>query len=395
MKLLRPKLIRITTVPGSLRTLLKDQLKYMNQYFEVVAIASPDENIEKDIRENEGVRFIPVLMTRKISLLTDLKSLWKLYNIIRKERPAIVHTHTPKAGLLGMIASLLAGVPVRLHTVAGMPLLEANGFRRKLLDVVEKITYICATKVYPNSFGLYDIILKNKYAPEKKLKVLGNGSSNGIDTSYFDPQLYENFDTSEFKKNIGIENDDFVFVFIGRLVKDKGVNELIEAFISLRRDYSKVKLLILGSFEAHLSPLKPEVVKEIETNESIIYVGYQRDVRPYLLISNIFVFPSYREGFPNVVLQAGAMGIPSIVSDINGCNEIITDGLNGLIIPAKDQEILRERMKSLMNDNALRSQLSAKSREIIITKYQRYKIFENLLQEYNVFIEQRQAQVYK
>jgi hypothetical protein len=128
MKLLRPKLIRITTVPGSLRTLLKDQLKYMNQYFEVVAIASPDENIEKDIRENEGVRFIPVLMTRKISLLTDLKSLWKLYNIIRKERPAIVHTHTPKAGLLGMVASLLAGVPVRLHTVAGMPLLEAERF---------------------------------------------------------------------------------------------------------------------------------------------------------------------------------------------------------------------------------------------------------------------------
>lgn len=386
---MKPKLIRITTVPGSLRTLLKDQLRYMNQYYEVLAIASPDEDIEKDIRENEGVRFTPVLMTRKISLLADLKSLWKLYNIIRKERPAIVHTHTPKAGLLGMIASFLARVPIRLHTVAGMPLLEASGFKRKVLYIVEKITYICATKVYPNSFGLYEIIIKDKYAPEKKVKVLGNGSSNGIDTSHFDPQLYTKFNTNEFKKNIGIENSDFVFTFIGRLVKDKGVNELVEAFISLKKKYPNIKLLMLGNFEAHLSPLKPEIVKEIDSNNSIIYVGHQKDIRPYLKISDIFVFPSYREGFPNVVLQAGAMGIPTIVSDINGCNEIIIDGLNGLIIPVKDEKILKKRMEVLMNDEALRKQLAAKSREMIITRYQRHKICEDLLQEYNLFMQQK------
>ena len=236
-----PKLIRITTVPQSLRGLLNGQLKFMFQNgFDVVGISSPGE-ILNEVGENEGVRTIAVEMTRTISPLKDLKSVICLYKILKNEKPEIVHTHTPKAGIVGMLAAKMAGVPHRLHTVAGMPLLVATGKKRKLLDAVEKYTYHCATKVFPNSYGLFEIILKNNFTTKEKLKVIANGSSNGIDTSYFDPKLIRDEKKQKLKNSLGITPEDFIYVFIGRIVKDKGINELVKAFKDLKSKFKNLK----------------------------------------------------------------------------------------------------------------------------------------------------------
>ncbi|PKP24322.1 MAG: glycosyltransferase family 1 protein [Bacteroidetes bacterium HGW-Bacteroidetes-2] len=388
----KPKLIRITTVPLSLNVLLKGQLRFMKEHFEVLAVASGPKVELDEVSNREGVPTAQVEMTRAITPFKDLKAVWQLYKLFKKEKPHIVHTHTPKAGTVGMLAAKLAGVPHRIHTVAGLPLLEATGAKRKLLDTVEKFTYSCATKVYPNSKGLYDIILKEGYiknnnviASEAKLKVLGNGSSNGIDTTYFNPKNFTARQNQDLKNSLGIHPNDFVFIFVGRLVGDKGINELVTAFSLCERsaaNSSTPKLLLVGPLEPHLDPLQPETLQEIQNNPNILTVGWQSDVRPYLAISNALVFPSYREGFPNVVMQAGAMGLPAIVTNINGCNEIIEDGKNGTIIPVKNTAALQEKMQQLIEDTAYYQHLKQNARQMICERYEQQVVWEALLAEY-------------
>ena len=381
------KIIRITTVPRSMGGLLEGQLRFMSDYYEVVGVSGKGYKIQGEdildyVSRQENIRVIPVEMTRKITPIKDLIAVYKLYRIFKKEKPNIVHSHTPKAGTLSMIAANLAGIPNRLHTIAGLPLLEATGFKRKLLDIVEKITYACATMIYPNSFGLKTIILENNFTKEEKLKVIANGSSNGIDTDYFNSELFQEEDKITLLKELEIKEDDIVFVFVGRLVKDKGINELINSFNKISDQYKNAKLLLVGSYEKDLDPLLPASENEINNNPSILSVGWQEDVRPFFAISDVLVFPSYREGFPNVVMQAGSMGLPSIVTNINGCNEIITEGVNGTIIPVKNEQALYAAMIRFITDKKYCIQLSKESRNMICKKYEREYVWHELLIEY-------------
>ena len=375
------KLFRLTTVPSSFEILLKGQLHFMQQYYDVTIICSNKEQLKK-IGIAENVKIYPVELTRQITLIKDIKALWVLYRYFNKEKPDIVHTHTPKAGLIGMLAACLAKVPYRLHTVAGLPLMETAGLKRKILNLTERLTYQCAHHVYPNSKGLYEFIIKNKFCPKHKLKMIGNGSSNGINTAYFSPNLYYPKQKEEFRNKTNIPFSDVIFCFVGRLVRDKGINELVHAFIEINKEYPNTKLLLVGPFERELDPLLPETEKEIQNHPNIISIGFQVDVRPYLVISDIFVFPSYREGFPNVVMQAGAMELPCIVTDINGCNEIIEDGVNGLIIPPKNEEQLQAKMQLLLKNLDLRNQLKQNARRMITSRYEQKMVWIALLEEY-------------
>lgn len=377
---MKKKLIRITTVPISLEKLLENQLGYMKQYYDVTAISSDRVSLER-VGRLQGVPVYNVEMTRKITPLQDVKAVWQLFTFFRREKPFIVHTHTPKAGTVGMIAAKLAGVPHRLHTIAGLPLLEATGKKRKLLNMVEKMTYAAATKIYPNSYGLKEIIIQEKFCKSEKLTVIGNGSSNGINTAYFDPALFSEEDKTILKNKLGIDPSDFVFIFVGRLVGDKGINELVSAFQKKEKG-NPVKLVLVGSQEDDLDPLQKETLLQIQSNPNIIAVGHQTDVRPYLAISDVLVFPSYREGFPNVVMQAGAMELPSIVTDINGCNEIIIEGQNGLIIQVKDSNAVYESMRKMMDDTSLRIFLQKKARPMIVSRYEQEVVWKALLEEY-------------
>jgi len=377
----KKKLVRITTISRSLKKLLEGQLLYMSDYYEVIGVSSEEELLIELASKNEFRPFF-VPLTRKITLYQDLKCLYILYRFFRKERPYIVHTHTPKAGTIGMIASRLAGVKHRLHTVAGMPLLEAKGFKRFVLNSVEKLTYSCATKIYPNSYGLQNIILEEKFSSSDKMKVLGNGSSNGIDIEYFDPAHFKESDNLKLRKEYGINKDDKVLLYIGRLVGDKGINELIASLEQLENKYENLKLVLVGKMEEDLDPLNEVTLDKIKNDPNIIRTGYQNDVRPFLAFADILTFPTYREGFPNVVLQAGAMNLPSIVTDINGCNEIVKDRYNGLIIRPKNIEDLTEAIVTLIENKEMYDSFKKITRKNIVEKYSRKEMWASIYTEY-------------
>ncbi|MCO6164221.1 glycosyltransferase family 4 protein [Flavobacterium sp. NRK F7] len=377
----KKKLIRITTVPISLDKLLSGQLNYMTMFYEVIAVSSEKKYLEQ-VGENEKVSVFHLEMTRKITPLKDFFAILKLYFFLRKEQPQIIHSHTPKAGLVAMVAAKLARVPIRLHTVAGLPLMEAKGMKRKILVWVEKMIYFCATRVYPNSEGLHDFILNEGFCSKEKIKVIGKGSSNGINTRHFCLEKIDILHQQVLKDKLKIGSEDFVFIFVGRLVTDKGINELIQAFKKIHTFFQNAKLLLVGPYETELDPLQKETVLEIENNTAIIHVGYQPDVRPYFAISNVLVFPSYREGFPNVVMQAGAMELPCIVTDINGCNEIIMSDYNGLIIPVKNANAIFEGMKLFLEDTLYYQKLKLHARKKIVENYEQETVWKAVLDEY-------------
>ncbi len=374
------KIIRITTVPISLKKLLKGQLRFMNNFYEVIGVASPGEELA-DVEREEGIRTIPLYMSRVLSPIGDIASLARMVRMLLRERPDIVHSHTPKAGIVAMLASFICNVPHRLHTVAGLPLMEATGLKRQVLLFVEWLTYKCATKVYPNSNGLKKYIIENISVARCKLSVIGYGSSNGIDTKHFDRTEEVNRVARGLRKTLNLEGS-FSFIFLGRIVKDKGIEELLAAFDKLSNESENVKLIIVGWEENDLDPMSGSARTVLESNSSIINVGFKDDVRPYLAISNCLTLPSYREGFPNVVLQACSMRLPCIVSDINGCNEIIQNTINGLVIKPKDAESLYLAMKKLVTDQPLLESLSQQSRKGVVDKYSQDFIHNEMLSEY-------------
>ena len=359
------KLIRLSTVPGSLNTFYKGFLKELsNEGYEVVAISSPGDPLN-EIEEREGVKTLAIPMERHISPFKDLKSLLKLIKVFKKEKPDLIHSITPKAGLLSMIAGWITNVPVRLHTFTGLVFPTSTGLKQKILILTDRITCACATHVNPEGQGVRNDLINYKIT-KKPLKVLGYGNIKGIDLKHFDPELTDIIKKSKEFKTEGI----FTFIFIGRLVGDKGINELIAAFKQLNEKYPKTKLILLGDKEQNLDPLKPDTLTEIENNPAIEAVGRKKDVRPWLLASDALVFPSFREGFPNVVIEAGAMGLPSIVTDINGSREIIIEGENGTIIPSKNEKALFDAMEKFLNSPDKLKQMADKSRDLVSSRFE-------------------------
>jgi glycosyltransferase involved in cell wall biosynthesis len=357
----------------------------MNQYFDVLAISSSGEDL-KTVKEEQGVKTKSIELSRQITPIKDLISLYNMVILFKKEKPDIVHTHTPKAGLIGMLAACITRVPHRLHTVAGLPLMESTGVKRKVLLFVEWLTYKSATHVYLNSQGLKEFILLNKLAKSNKVKVLGNGSSNGIDTNHFMRTDEVLKDSEYIRIKYNINKEDFIFIFVGRIVQDKGINELLHAFDKLSKETTNIKLLLVGPFEEALNPISENSKVILNNNQNIIEVGFQNDVRPFFALSDCLVFPSYREGFPNVVIQAGAMGLPSIVSNINGCNEIVEDGINGLIVSPKDEDVLYDAMNKVFKDDELRVLLSKDARRLIVDRYDQQFIWNIIKNEYDLLL---------
>lgn len=381
----RIKVFRSAAIPASLNVLLKGQLNYLQNYFTVTAIASDGPDLlEVKVRENVAIKSIEI--QRKISLFKDFFSLVNLFIFFKKEKPHIVHSITPKAGLLSMLAAKFAGVPIRIHTFTGLVFPTSSGAMQKLLIKMDQLLCWAATNIYPEGNGVKNDLINYKIT-SKPLKVLANGNVNGIDLEYFSKTTISAIQQNQLKQELGIEDNDFVFIFVGRLVKDKGINELVEAFSNLKSQ--NLKLLLVGPFEQELDPLLPETLAEIEQNKNIITVGFQKDVRPYFAISDALVFPSYREGFPNVVMQAGAMELPSIVTDINGCNEIIVNEQNGVIIPVKNTITLQEEMQRLMSDKIRYEFLKKNSRSMILSRYSQELVWNELLKEYQHLLKEK------
>jgi glycosyltransferase involved in cell wall biosynthesis len=381
----KPKLLRTATVATSLDILLKGQLRFLQNHFEVVAVSGNDTHLQT-VKEREGVTVIDVPMARKINVLFDLISLFRLYRTLKKEKPTLVHSITPKAGLLTMTAAWLARVPIRMHTFTGLVFPTQQGLMKKILITTDKIVCKMATHVYPEGQGVKNDLVSFQIT-SKPLKVLANGNVNGIDTAYFATHHFSDNDKQSLRKEWNIQSEDLVFIFVGRLVGDKGINELITAFTEINTHNKTAKLLLVGPYEHELDPLTETTLDAIYENTNIITTGFQDDIRPFLAISDVFVFPSYREGFPNVVMQAGAMGLPSIVTDINGSNEIIQHNHNGSIIPTKDTSALTHAMQQLIDNPTLRQSLAQNSRQSITSRYEQQVVWDALLAEYQMLID--------
>ena len=331
--------------------------------YEVVVVTSPGKELEDfKLRHPEDIT-IEVPMERHISLIKDIKSLWQMIKVMCKEKPYMVHSMTPKAGLLTMVAGWLTGVPVRVHTFTGLVWPTESGGKRKILMFTDWLTCACATHVIPEGQGVLND-LKNHGVCNKPMKVLGFGNVKGVDTDKFNPSRFP-----DVKKDEGT----FRFVFVGRIVGDKGINELVEAFVRLNKEYPATRLTLVGKYEVNLDPVKPETLKVIGENPSINACGpkYGDDLLVEYIKSDCFVMPSYREGFPNTVMEAGAMGLPSVVTDINGSREIIINGENGIIVPSKDAYALYEAMKQILLATADREKMAANARPLINSRFEK------------------------
>jgi glycosyltransferase involved in cell wall biosynthesis len=380
-----PKLIRITTVPLSLKLLLAGQMNYTKaQGWDVIMVSSDGREISQAIK-NEGVQHEIIPFTRKITPFEDLKCIWLLIQLFKREKPDIVHTHTPKAGLLGMIAANLAGVTIRIHTLAGIPAMAAEGRKKTLLESVEKWTYSNAREVWPNSPGLRKFVLQKELCSECKLKIVGKGSSNGVDLEKFNRNFLKENHLVAATMRIMPGEDDFIILSVGRLVRDKGIEELVTAFLN-SKIVDKSKLVLLGAFEQDLDPISPETVQTIRENPRIIQIDWSDHVAHYLALADILVHPSHREGFPNVILEAGAMHVPVICSDIIGNTDIITQQKTGLIFPVKDAAVLKEAMEFAFVKRDKMAEYAASLYEEVVQNYDRKFVQKEIFSNYQRLI---------
>jgi glycosyltransferase involved in cell wall biosynthesis len=377
--MVKRKLIRVMTADFSHIELLKGQGKFMSQYYDVLAIGSDTGRIN-EIYENEGIRAINIPMKRSLAPFSDLKCLLQFIKVFRKEKPFIVNAGTPKGSLLAMIAAKITCVPHRIYSVTGLRYEGCSGFMRWLLMTMERISCLCANKVIPEGNGVKNTLIRD-HITNKPLEVVLNGNINGVDMQHYSVESVSQ-SKAEIRKQMNLTDDDFAFIFIGRLVKDKGINELASAMMKMKSIHPNVKLIVVGNYESKLGPLHEDTVNFINHDSSVRYIGYQYDVRPAFIAADALAFPSYREGFPNVVLQAGAMGLASIVTDISGCNEIVIEGVNGKIIPPRNSDRLFEEMKWFYENQDEVKEMSSRARQLIQDRYEQSAVWNALLNVY-------------
>lgn len=384
------KIMRACTVPQSF-SFVKGMLPDLCKKYEVVLLSSPGEQL-CEVTKEYGVRGIGVPMERHISLLKDFIALFKLVRILRREKPVMIHSMTPKAGMLCMLAGWITRVPVRVHTFTGLVFPTSTGVKRRILMFTDWLTCACATYVIPEGEGVKND-LQNNGITKKPLRVLGYGNVKGVDMDYYScrPEVMEKVTQI---KNSHTDNRDktvpFTFLFVGRIVGDKGINELCHAFVQIHQEHPQTRLWLVGAYEENLDPISSETKSLIESTESgIEAVGAKRgdELLAYYAAADCFVMPSYREGFPNTVLEAGAMGLPSIVTDINGSREIIKEGKNGMIVPPKNEEQLYGAMMVMFQSNIDRCMMASNARRMIATRFEQgyvrqclYDFYDEILQ---------------
>ena len=372
------KIVRAATVGTSLDSFCEGLLRELeDEGYDVVALSSPDEDLE-EVGRREGVRTVGVPMERHLSPFKDLVSLVRLVRVFAKEQPYMVHSMTPKAGLLCMMAAWMVRVPVRVHTFTGLVWPTATGMLRKTLMLTDKLTCWCATHVIPEGEGVKQDL--KRCITKKPMRVLGYGNVKGVDLEYW-------------KRSEGAGRQEIdggmTFVFVGRLTEHKGINELVAAFTRLNKEYADMRLVLVGRYEEEFAPVLPETKRTIEECDAIEAVGNQKDVRPFYEQADVLVFPSYREGFPNVVIEAGAMGLPSIVTDINGSREIIVNEENGIIVPPQNAEKLYEAMKWMIEHPLERRQMAEKARPMVAERFEQGFVRSCLKDFYKEILEDR------
>lgn len=375
------RLLHITTVPESLG-FLAGQAGYMRaRGFEVHVMSSPGDMLHSFAAE-EGVIAHPVDMPRRISPGSDLRAVAAIRATMRAMRPHIVHAHTPKGGLLGTLAARFAGVPVRIYHIHGTPFLTAQGARRALLLASEVCACRAASRVLCVSQSVRELVVSKRLCPGRKAGVLRGGTINGIDSEQrFNPDRMDPQTGVWTRKRLGIPPDAVVIGFIGRVVRDKGLVELVDAWRSLRHNSPRVHMLIVGPFEPQ-DPVPPDVEKTLRSDPRIHLTGLDWETPRLYAAMDMVVLPSYREGFPSVPLEAGAMRLPVVATRVPGCVDAVVDCETGMLVPPRDALALGLALRTYLDDQGLRDRHGAAGRERVVRDFRREDVHRALHEEY-------------
>ena len=372
------KICRVATVPFFLYNHLREQIAEIVEAGHEVWLVSSGGPEKAKLEAMPGVRFYEIDIPRKISPLRDLRALWQLYRFFRREKFDIVHSTTPKAGMLCAISGFFVHVPVRLHTFTGQAWVELSGLVRLVAKAGDWLTAHLDTLCYADSFSQRDFLIAQGICDPGLIRVSGSGSLAGVDIERFNPDKWEG-ERNEIRSELSIPADAKVIAFIGRITRDKGVEELLAAFdMLLKRDQNCV-LLMVGPEDAADGTLSSNKKR---SDGNIRYIGYSAEPEKYLAASDVFCLPSYREGFGNVVIEAAAMGLPSVGTDIVGLRDSILNGETGLLVPAKDARALADALMKLLEDEELRSAMGKRARHRARTEFDGKRVSAAVLEEY-------------
>lgn len=351
------KLVIGITAPGSV-ILIAGQLKYFAALGYETYLMAPNHERVTEYCQKEGCVHLPVDFEREIALVKDVKALVQVIKHLKRVKPDVVNFGTPKVSLLGMIGAKLVGVKRRIYTCRGFRFEHETGLKKSILVAMEKITSYCAQDVICISNSVRTLgIAHGIFSAEKSLVIL-KGSSNGIDLNRFNPDKIAENEKEVLRTQLGLNKDNFVIGFVGRLVDRKGINELYEAFSNLYLKNNALRLLMVGPTE--LSQISDKsLLEKMDAHEGILIVGTQFNVPLYLSIMDVFCLPAWWEGFGNVSVQAAAMGLAVIATDVTGSKDAVAKDYNGLLVPAKSVTELQDALETLYHDEAKRNQLGA------------------------------------
>lgn len=376
------RLLHVITAPDSL-IFFDGQLAFMKRHgFEISMIVSPGPAVDEFSRR-EGVRIYPVTMPRRMSPVQDAVALGQVYHTIREMEPDVVHAHTAKAGLLGMLAAAMARTPARIYQMRGLLMSTAQGNRRRLFATTERLACAASHHVVCNSHSLRNIVVRAGLCPAEKIEVLLAGSGNGVDSSVrFNPDALSIEDRTAVRQELGLKAGALVVGFVGRLVRDKGVRELTGAWRQIREQVPTAHLVVAGPFEPR-DPVSPADRDFLESDPRIHLLGFRRDLPRIYAALDLLLLPTYREGFPNVLLEAQSMQIPLVSTLVEGCVDAVEDGVSGLLVPPGDASALATAALAYLNDPALRARHGSAGRDRVLRLFQRERLWEALLEVYD------------
>ncbi len=384
--------MRITAASLALKISVRGQMKYMSSHgFDVTMVSSPGPEVDEVIAA-EGCPHIAVNISRKITPVGDLISIYNLYRVFRKHKPDVIHSENLKANLLGMIAGWLARVPVRIQTMAGLVSPNVPSLKGKLIRMAEITSFRFATDVWPNSNSSLQYMVNTGMIRPGKARVIGGGSSNGVDLQKYNRAAIHETRLEEFRKLIGYKSGERVLLFAGRMVKDKGIQELVAVFQRLQKQFPSIKLVLLGPLEEELDPLNDVTKEAIRKNKAIVHINWTDEVEYYFALAELFVFPSHREGFPNVLMQAGAMQVPVVCSDIVGNIDIVDDQKSGLWHQAKNEEDLYTKLLFALDNPGIMKQMADALYQKMTGNYDRFVLYAKYRDAYIELIHKRNRQ---
>ena len=375
------RLCRIVTTPYTFVTLLPTQLQAIIEAgIDLTIVSSPGVELQT-LTQTMPVHNVAISMVRQPHPLADVKSLIALVRFLRREKFDIVHSSTPKAGLLTAIAGWLVGTPARLHTYTGQVWVERQGPMRHFLRWTDWLIGRLNIHLYADSNSQRDLLIRERIVPQHKIRVIANGSISGVDLTRFDPHRHA-ASRAATRRQLHIPDSAVVIVFVGRVTKDKGINELIEAFRNLRLRHDNIWLLLVGPFEPENDPLAMKTMTEIKSNPCIRAVGHIPQPEVYLAASDIFCLPSYREGFGSVVIEAGAMNLPTVATTVPGLVDAMVDGETGLLVAPKNINALVNALEEMITSPEMRQRLGQAARARAVSKFDSQIVNQAVVDEY-------------